>query len=142
MVAGKLSLLLVILVLGFAITGSPSAGALDAESGDPALGGQSLEQAASDPTASLMSVQIQNLYSGDYHKLSNENSNTVQLRSAIPFQAFGIDNIARVTLPAVTEGPNGTGVGDMTVFDLAAFNQSWGRWGPGRCCWFRLVQMI
>lgn len=129
--AGKLSLFLAELILGFALTGSPSAMAEEAQTGDPALGGQSLEQAASDPTASLMSVQVQNLYSGDYHNLDDENSNTVQLRSAIPFQAFGIDNIARVTLPAVTDGPNGSGVGDMTVFDLAAFNQSWGRWGAG-----------
>ena len=32
-------------------------------------GGQSLEQAASDPTASLMNIQIQNVYTGDYHNL-------------------------------------------------------------------------
>ena len=98
---------------------------------ETAQGGQSLEQAASDPTASLMSMQVQNLYSGDYYNLDNESSNTVQLRSAIPFQAFGVDNIARVTLPVVTDGPNGSGVGDLTVFGLATFNQSWGRWGVG-----------
>jgi hypothetical protein len=98
---------------------------------EPAPGGQPLEQAASDPTASLMSLQIQNLYVGDYHKLADENSNTIQLRSAVPFKLGGLDNIARVTLPYLTHGPNGSGLGDITVFDLVAFDQSWGRWGIG-----------
>jgi hypothetical protein len=114
------------LVLGLALAGS-----LPAAAGEMQASGQSLEQAASDPTASLMSVQIQDLYSGDYHNLADESSNTLQLRSAIPFQAFGLDNIARVTLPVVTDSPGGSGVGDMTVFDLVVFNQSWGRWGAG-----------
>ncbi len=80
----------------------------------------------------LMSVQVQNLYSGDYHQLSDESSNTVQLRSAIPFQAFGLNHIARVTLPVVTDHPTGeSGLSDMTVFDLVVFNRDWGRWGIG-----------
>ena len=66
---------------------------------------QSLDQAASDPTASLMAVQIQNLYSGDYYNLNDESSNSLLLRSAIPFQAFGVNNIARVSLPVVTQRP-------------------------------------
>lgn len=92
---------------------------------------QSLDQAASDPTASLMAFQIQNLYSGDYYNINGESSNSLLLRSAIPFQAFGVNNIARMSLPVVTHGPNGSGVGDMTVFNLAAFNEFWGRWGAG-----------
>jgi hypothetical protein len=92
---------------------------------------QSLEQAASDPTASLMSVQFQDLYVGAYNNLDDETGNTLLLRSAIPFQAFGVNNIARLSLPIVTVGPNGDGVGDMTLFDLATFNASWGRWGAG-----------
>lgn len=119
------------LVLGLAMTLSLPVAAEEVQSVDPALGGQSLEQAASDPTASLMSVQVQNLYSGDYYNLNNESSNTVLLRSAIPFQAFGISNIARATLPVVTDSPKGSGVGDLTLFDLAVFNESWGRWGLG-----------
>jgi len=126
MYAGDSSPLLAALILGLALASS-----LPAVAGDAPSGGQSLEQAASDPTASLMSVQVQNLYSGDYHQLDDESSNTVQLRSAIPFQAFGLNNIARVTLPIVTDSPGGSGVGDMTVFDLVAFDQSWGRWGVG-----------
>ena len=102
-----------------------------ASADDSAKGSQSLEQAASDPTASLMSLQLQNLFVGDYHNLDDESSNTIQLRSAIPFMLGGLSNIARVTLPFVTHGPNGSGLGDMTLFDLVAFDQSWGRWGVG-----------
>jgi hypothetical protein len=47
-------------------------------------GDQSLEQAASDPTASLMSIQIQDQYSGDYYKADDERGNSILLRSAVP----------------------------------------------------------
>jgi hypothetical protein len=48
--------------------------------------GQSLEQAASDPTASLMSVQVQDIYAGAYHGLDDQTGNTILLRSAVPFK--------------------------------------------------------
>lgn len=57
---------------------------------------QSLDQAANDPTASLMNVQLQNLYSGEYHNLDDE-----------------------------------SGLSDLVLFDLLAFDESWGRWGVG-----------
>ena len=93
---------------------------------------QSLDQAANDPTASLMSVQIQDVYAGNYHKLDNENGNTLLLRSAVPFEVGGLNNIARATLPIVTKSPSGaSGLSDLVLFDLIVFNQSWGRWGVG-----------
>lgn len=95
-------------------------------------GGQSLDQAANDPTASLMSVQIQNLYSGSYHKLEREDSNTILLRPAVPFKTGDLNHIARATVPIVTGSPSGkTGLGDSVLFDLIVFNQSKGRWGVG-----------
>lgn len=89
---------------------------------------QSLEQAANDPTASLMSVQIQNLYSGAYHNLSDGSGNTILLRSAVPFTTGNLNHIARGTLPVVTDSPSGeNGLGDLVLFDLLAFDKSWGR---------------
>ncbi len=95
-------------------------------------GGQSLEQAASDPTASLMSLQIQDIYTGSFHNLDNESGNTVLLRSAVPFQTGSLNHIARATLPIVTDSPSGeSGLSDLVLFDLIVFNESWGRWGVG-----------
>lgn len=63
--------------LGLSVLLAPGiAAAADAD------GGQSLEQAANDPTASLMNVQIQNIYTGDYHRLDDESGNTILIRSA------------------------------------------------------------
>lgn len=94
--------------------------------------GQSLDQAANDPTASLMAVQIQNIYVGDYHNLDGETGNSVVLRPVVPFTAFGLNHIARATIPYITHSPSGeTGLGDSVVFDLIVFNRSWGRWGVG-----------
>lgn len=99
---------------------------------EPAEVGQALQQAANDPTASLMSVQIQNIYTGDYHNLKDENGNTILLRSAVPFNTGPLNHIARATLPAVTKSPSGKdGLSDLVLFDLIVFNQSWGRWGVG-----------
>jgi hypothetical protein len=99
---------------------------------EPAQDGQSLDQAANDPTASLMSVQIQNIYIGNYHKLNNEDGNTVLLRSAVPFKTGSLNHIARATLPVVTDSPSGkSGLSDLVLFDLIVFNESWGRWGVG-----------
>lgn len=61
-------------------------------------GGQSLDQAANDPTAFLMSLQLQNFYSPNLHN-SDENQNILQFRAAIPFTLGGVNNIARLTLP-------------------------------------------
>jgi hypothetical protein len=121
------SRLLAVLVLGFTLAYSQTAAAEETQAA-----GQSLEQAASDPTASLLSVQIQDLFAGDYHLLDDESGNTILLRSAVPFQFRGVNNIARVTLPFVTDSPSGeNGLGDMTLFDLIVSNAAWGRWGVG-----------
>ena len=99
---------------------------------EPTQGGQSLEQAASDPTASLMNIQIQNVYTGDYHNLDDESGNAILLRSAVPFQTGSLKHIARATLPIVTDTPAGDdGLGDLVLFDLIVFDKSWGRWGVG-----------
>ena len=106
--------------------------ALPAVSDEDKKEGQSLDQAANDPTASLMSVQIQDIYAGNYHKLDNENGNTLLFRSAVPFEVGGLNNIARATMPIVTKSPSGaSGLSDLVLFDLIVFNQSWGRWGVG-----------
>ena len=99
---------------------------------EPLQDDQSLDQAANDPTASLMSVQIQNVYSGKYHNLDDESGNTILLRAAVPFKTGKLNHIARATLPVITDNPSGeSGLSDLVLFDLVVFNQAWGRWGIG-----------
>lgn len=93
--------------------------------------GQSLSSQASDPTASLMSFQLQNFYSPNLHNTAAD-QNVLQFRAAIPFELGGINNIARLTIPFVTDSASGsTGLGDATVFNLLAFDRDWGRFGVG-----------
>jgi len=93
--------------------------------------GQSLSSQASDPTASLMSFQLQDFYAPNLHN-STGSQNILQFRAAIPFELGGINNIARLTIPDVTDSANGqTGIGDATLFNLLAFDREWGRFGVG-----------
>jgi hypothetical protein len=106
---------------------SQAAAASETDGGD-----QSLGQAAEDPTASLMSVQIADWYTATFHHLDGEDANTVVLRPAVPFKTGGLNHILRVTAPFITDHPAlDSGLSDITVFDLVVFNQSWGRWGVG-----------
>jgi hypothetical protein len=94
--------------------------------------GQSLDQAANDPTASLMAIQLQNIYTGNYYNLPDQAGNTLLLRPVVPFKTGNINHIARATIPYVTDSPSGkTGLGDSVLFDLIVFNRSWGRFGLG-----------
>ena len=94
--------------------------------------GQSLDQAASDPTASLMAFQLQGFHSYRLHNLDDETASRLQVRAAIPWELAGTSNIARLTLPYVTDTPGGAeGFADATIFNLTTFTQPWGRWGLG-----------
>jgi hypothetical protein len=99
---------------------------------DSSPAGQSLEQAASDPTASLLSVSVQNIFAGSFHRLDAESGNTLLLRASMPFETGSLKHIARASLPVVTDSPSGeTGLSDAVLFDLIVFEESWGRWGIG-----------
>jgi hypothetical protein len=79
-----------------------------------------------------MNVQIQKVYTGDYHNLNGESGNAILLPSAVPFKTGSLNHIARATLPIVTKSPSGErGLSDLVLFDLIVFNQSWGHWGLG-----------
>lgn len=90
-----------------------------------------LSAQATDPTASLMSFQLLNWYTPSYHG-TDDSSNQIVFRAAIPFGMFGKPNIFRVTQGSYTSSPSGvTGLGDMQVFNLTVFGAPWGRWGLG-----------
>jgi len=95
-------------------------------------GGQSLSQAANDPTALISAYQLQDFYTSQFHNNDDIDANTTQFRGAVPFTLGGVDNIARITVPYVTENAQGdSGISDTTLFNLAVFETDWGRWGAG-----------
>ena len=95
---------------------------------------QSLQQAASDPTAALMNVQVGDWYN-DYHNMSGDSANLISLRAAMPFKIGEQQHIMRVTVPVITDSPFiDSGVSDTTVFDLMTFDRQLGSLGRG-CCW-------
>ena len=90
-----------------------------------------LSAQATDPTASLMSFQLNDWYTARFHG-TDDAANQVVLRAAIPFTLAGLNNIFRITQPYATTSPSGTtGLVDTGVFNLVTFNQPWGRWGVG-----------
>jgi hypothetical protein len=112
-------------VLVSAIAGVLSAGA-HAQANVDELAAQ-----ATDPTASLMSFQLNDWYTANFRGL-DDSLNQVVFRAAIPFALGSTNNIFRVTQPYVTSSPSGaTGLADTTVFDLVVFGAPWGRWGVG-----------
>ena len=96
--------------------------------------GESVDQLsaqATDPTASLMSFQLNDWYTADFHG-SNDSANQVVFRAAIPFTLGDTNQIFRITQPYATTTPSGTtGFADTTIFDLVVFGADWGRWGVG-----------
>jgi len=86
---------------------------------------------ATDPTASLISFQLNDWYTARLHG-TDGSANQIVFRAAIPFTLGATNHIFRITQPYVTSSPSGaTGVVDTTLFDLAVFGAPWGRWGLG-----------
>ena len=92
---------------------------------------QSLAEKATDPTAALMSFQLNDIYTASFHGVDGT-ANQLLFRAALPWALAGRQHIFRVSQPYVTSSRGGnSGLGDTQVFDLATFDQAWGRLGVG-----------
>ena len=114
---------------------------------------QDLASQASDPTASITAFQIRYDYTASFYGVSEADRGTIVLQPIIPFKFAGLKNIARITLPYVTNAPDlagmssaidqdpgppkyiptkdESGLADTVALDLLLFDTSWGRWGLG-----------
>ncbi len=94
-----------------------------------------LSREATDPTASLMSFNLLGDYVSSFHGPSvpgePDNRTTLTFRPVIPYEAFGIPNILRLTMPYQVAGRGEEELKDVTLFNLSVINESWGRWGLG-----------
>ncbi len=58
-------------------------------------------------------------------------ANVVELRYLTPLKFWNQDTLLRIVIPYRTSFQGATGVGDVRVFDLITFKDSWGFWGIG-----------
>jgi hypothetical protein len=91
---------------------------------------QRLIDRVTDPTAWLMDLRMRHAWTWPTSD-GRGDSQSVQFRPTIPFQAWGHVNILRVTVPYEVQNDDGAGIGDVQVFDLVVAQESWGRWGFG-----------
>ena len=110
---------------------------------------QELANQIDDPAAPVTSIQFRDIL---LPKVSGTNGavNMWQLQPVLPigpFHKFPVVQLMKMTLPLVISTPGvpppfgcigcppvaegTTGLGDLQVFDLFTFKQSWGRWGIG-----------
>ncbi len=116
-------LLLMLATLSFAQTTPPQPGATPG-------GEDSLAQQAADPTAPLMAFNMKEEYSPALYGVPGSNSDFL-FQPVIPFVAWGVPNLLRATVNYNTSGFAGTGLNNVSIFDLIVFNEKWGRWGFG-----------
>ena len=95
-----------------------------------------LSRRATDPTASPPSFGFINDVTTSYRDLADGTpvdgaGYQIRFQPVVPFKAWGVANIFRMTVPYQVSGPSPEGLGDITVFDLVVLPQSWGRLGVG-----------
>jgi hypothetical protein len=101
-----------------------------------AVSAQELANQTNNPTAPLTLVQFRDIYVPRAKK-QNGPLNSFQLQPVVPigpFKWLPLVQLMKITMPLVNTNPGPgreTGMGDLTVFDLFTFKQSWGRWGFG-----------
>lgn len=107
----------------------PSGGKPQAKS--PAeTGGQDLSSQATDPTASLMAMNIISDFTTSYWD-GDDSGYTLKFQPVVPFKAWGKSNILRLIVPYQASGPGDEGLKSVSIFDLVILPQKWGRFGIG-----------
>ena len=92
--------------------------------------GEGLAQQAADPTAPLMAFNLKEEYYPSFYSYRGSGNDFV-VQPVIPFMAWGQANLLRATVNYNINGPGGSTLNNVSVFDLLVFNKKWGRWGFG-----------
>jgi hypothetical protein len=97
---------------------------------------QELANQVNNPAAPVTYFQFRNIVTPWISGTSGA-ADTLQVQPVIPIGPFDwlrVVQLVKITMPIVASvpgTPRQTGTGDMTLFDLLSFKQSWGRWGVG-----------
>lgn len=80
------------------------------------------QNVSNDPLTPMGAVQVQNYFQPFLNGQTGSGADQLNVRGVLPHEAFGLPQLARITLPVMASawGPNGsvTGLGDITFFDL------------------------
>ena len=98
--------------------------AQSSQAGQPASNAASNDvNAANNPLTPKVTVNLQDYFLPSLNRLGDRQANQFLLRGLVPSDAFGIPQLIRFTLPVATNPTfpdrSKTGLGDLTVFDLA-----------------------
>ncbi len=91
--------------------------------------------AANNPLTPKITLNLQDYFLPLLNRLGGRSANQFLLRGLVPSNAFGVPQLIRFTLPVVSNPtfPTGTdtGLGDLTLFDLAVFPMKGMAFGVG-----------
>ncbi len=93
-------------------------------------GEQDLSSQATDPTASLMSINFISDFKISHWGI-DESGYEFRFQPAIPFRIWGANNIMRVIVPYQGSGPGDEGLKNVSLFDIVIIPQKWGRLAVG-----------
>lgn len=104
-------------------------------SGGGSLGTRALANQINNPTAPVSLVQFRDIFVPSVPGYDNP-ANVFEVQPCLPIFGKGVipfDQLLKLTIPfPTTPGPGSqTGLGDISLFDVVTFNQSWGKWGLG-----------
>ncbi len=95
----------------------PTPDAAQSAQGAAENGGQDLSSQATDPTASLMAMNVIADFTTSYWDV-DDSGVTMKFQPVVPFKAWGAPNILRAIVPYQTTGPGNNGLKDVSIFDL------------------------
>jgi hypothetical protein len=103
--------------------------------GGGSVGSRALANQVNDPTASLTLFQFRDILIPSVPGYSSP-ANVLELDPVFPIfpsRLLPFEQLMKVTLPFPTTPNPGsqTGLGDLSLFDVATFKESWGKWGFG-----------
>jgi hypothetical protein len=102
---------------------------------------QDIANQVNNPAAPVTLIQFSR-HSSSHVAGTNGVATTLQMQPVIPvgpFPAFPVVQLIKLTLPLYVSVPgpiDQSGLGDLQLFDLISFKQSWGRWGFGPALFF------
>jgi hypothetical protein len=97
---------------------------------------QDLANQANNPAAPLSLIQFRDLFVPHIDGASGV-SNGLQVQPVLPigpFNSFPFVQLVKITFPIIISLPDPVGQqgqGDLQIFDLLTFKQTWGQWGVG-----------